>query len=203
MLKKSGFTIIEAVVVITILIVLAAIPITDFVFLQKKSALDNSAQEFIGTIKSAQNKTLASEFSGQYGVYLNTSVSPNQYTLFKGVSYTLREISFDQVNFLPDAIEFYSISLGGGNEIIFDKITGATENQGNISLRVKTDASQNKTVYISNYGVVSLNPAPTSLDENRVKDSRHAVFDYSRIIDLNNENIILTFDNSVVQQIPL
>ena len=201
----TGFTISEVIIVIAILTILAAVVITDFVFMQKRTTLDNGAQEFIGAVRSAQNKTLASESGSQYGVYLDASVSPNKYTLFKGTSYALpgRDVSSDQVYFLPDTIEFYAILFGGGNEIVFDRVTGLTQKSGNVSLRVKTDASQNKTVYISNFGVVSFNQAPTSLDTNRVKDSRHVTFDYSRLI-VNTESIVLTFDGgAVVQQIPI
>lgn len=204
--NNAGFTIVELIIVIAILAILAAIPIADFVLMQKRTNLDNAAQDFIGIVRFAQNKTLAADSASQYGVYLDTLVFPNKYTLFKGASYALRDVSSDQVYSLSDTIEFYDVSFAGGNEIVFNKVTGVTQESGNVSLRVKADPSQNKTVYISNFGVVSFNQAPTSLDTNRVKDSRHITFDYSSpspstII---NENIVLTFDGgSVVQQIPI
>lgn len=197
---KKGFTTIEITVAIAILIVLAAIPIANFVLMQKRTVLDNGAQEFIGAVRGAQNKTLAA--GSQYGVYLDSLAFPNKYILFKGESFALRDVAFDESFPLPDTLEFYNISFGGGNEIVFDRVTGVTQQSGSVSLRVKNDTSQNKTIYISNFGVVSFNEAPTSLDTNRVKDSRHVTFEYQRT-DISTENIILTFDGTVVQQIPI
>lgn len=201
--NNAGFTIFEVVIVIAILSLLAVIPIADFVLLQKRTNLDNSVQEFAGVIRLAQNKTLASESNSQYGVYLNTSVSPNQYILFKGTSYSSRDVACDKVYILSDKLEFYGIDLAGGSEVVFDRLTGATEEAGSVSFRVKTDVSQNKTVYISDSGAIGFNQPAVLTDGNRVKDSRHVVFDYNKVIDTVNGNITLTFDSSVVQQIPI
>ena len=210
-INNTGFTIVELIIVIAILTIFAAIPIADFVLMQKRTTLDNGAQEFIGVVRSAQNKTLAAESASQYGVYLDTLVSPHKYILFKGASYASRDPASDQPYPLPDTLEFYTINLkdlnnNNKNEIVFDRVTGVTQISGSVSLRVKADISQNKTIYVSNFGVVSFNQAPTSLDTNRIKDSRHVVFDYSKPIDISvtsTENIVLTFDGTVVQQIPM
>jgi len=199
--KNAGFTILEVVIAIAILSVLSMVSIANFVLFQKTSELNNGVQEFIGIAKLAQSKSLASGLDNQYGVYLDTSTSPNHYVLFRGQSYALREPAFDAVYSLPSKIEFYSINLGGGNEMVFDRLSGATEKTGSISFRVKTDTNQNKTIYISGSGTVSFNAPPNFLDEGRVKDSRHLTFDYGRQIDTATENIILTFDGSVQKQI--
>src|SRR3989344_3019949 len=115
MIKLKGFSLIEVIVVIAILTVLITAPIIAFYSIQKKSDLDNGAQEFASILKLAQNKTLSSENNIQYGVYLDISVSPNKYILFQGSSYVLRNISYDQIYFLPQAIEFFGIDLNGGN----------------------------------------------------------------------------------------
>ncbi len=201
--KNNGFTLVEVVIVIAILAIISAIVVFDFVLFQKKSNLDNNVQEFTSVFLLAQSKTLSSENDSKYGVYLDTGVLPNKYILFKGSSYVLRDVSADQAYSLHNTLEFNSINLGGGNEIVFDKLTGASEEQGSVSIKVIADTSQSKTVYISSSGVVSFNSPVAASDENRVKDSRHVQFDYSRYIDTANENIILNFNNSVTQIIPI
>lgn len=198
---NTGFTLFEVIIVIAILSLLAVIPVANFVLLQKRTELNNSIQELAGVISLAQNKTLASESNSQFGVYLDTTVSPNRYILFQGATYGTRNTSADNVYLLKSSMEFYEISLGGGNEIDFNRLTGEPEQFGSISIRVKTDTSQNKIVYISNSGAVSFSEQPVLSDENRVKDTRHLTFDYSRYIDVNNESVILTFDGSVTKQI--
>ena len=200
----AGFTLIEVVVVLIILTILISIPISSFYSTQKKSNLDNGTQEFVSALKLAQNRTLSSENNSQYGVYLDTLVYPHKYILFKGVSYATRDTAYDQIYYLSQSLEFFSINLNGANEIVFDKLTGATQQPGSVSLRLKANTSQNKTVYISSVGTISFNTPVTSLDDNRVKDSRRVQFDYSRFIDVNTENIGLNFNNGqVMQPIPI
>jgi len=201
--RERGFTLFEIIIVISILTVLAVISVTDFVAFQKKTDLNNSLQEVVSILRVAQNKTLASENSGQYGVYLNTVTSPNQYTLFKGISYASRDVSYDKIHSLPQAIEFFGINLGSGNEIVFDKLIGTTGQSGSASLRLKADTTQTRIFYVSSSGAIGFQPPVTPPDSNRIKDSRHLHFDYSRLVNTLNENIVLTFDGSVNQTIPI
>lgn len=200
--KNAGFTLLEVIIVIAILSFLAIIVAFDFISFKKGSDLDNNAQEFVSVSRTAQNKTISSENYSQYGVYLNVLVQPNQYTLFKGSSYALREISFDRVYSLQNTIEFFDISLING-EIVFDRLTGASREQGSVSIRIKADPDRIKTVYISSSGAVGFNQSGAPSDTNRVKDSRYLQFSYSRVIDTANENMTLTFDNSETQIIPI
>lgn len=201
--SNKGFTVVEIILVLSIVSIVAAILIANFAFFQKRTELDNGTQEFVGILKSAQNKTVASDSGSQYGVYVNPLASPNQYTLFKGASYASRDTSYDRNYFLPNNVEFYAISLGGGSEVVFNKLTGATGQPGSVSLRDKTDAAQNKTVYISNSGVIDFNQAAPASDANRIKDSRHVHVDYSRTIDVTSEIITLTFNGTTTQVIPI
>ncbi|MBI2050167.1 MAG: type II secretion system protein [Candidatus Staskawiczbacteria bacterium] len=94
---SRGFTLIEIIVVITVLAILIAVSIVSFYSIQKKSALDNGFEEFVSALKLVQNKTLSSESNSQYGVYLDSSVLPNKYVLFKGASYALRDVAHSRV----------------------------------------------------------------------------------------------------------
>lgn len=202
--KNNGFTLIEIIIVIAILIILVAIPITSYYSIQKKSDLDNGAQEFVSILKVAQNKTLSSDNNSQYGVYFDNSVFPNKYILFKGSSYAQRDAYYDQIHFLPQSIEYLLIDFNGGSEIVFDKLTGMTQEPGSVSLKLKTDTNQNKTVYISSIGTIGFDAPIIPSDDSRAKDSRHVQFDYSRFIDVSTENIVLNFNNNqVIQSIPI
>lgn len=206
---KKGFSLIEILVILAILAILSALSVAFFISLQKGGQLNNVSEEIINGLKIAQSKTLASQTSptldgSQYGIYFNTAASPHQYILFKGSSYSSKDNTFnDEAHSIPNITEFYQIDVGGGNEIVFDRLTGSTENSGNISLRLKDDNSQTKTIYIANSGIISFNAISVPSDSARLKDSRHAHFDYSRTIAIDTEKIILTFDNSVIKEIPI
>lgn len=201
---KTGFSIVELVIVVAVLAVIAMISLPSFVALLKTPQLNNTSEEIINTLKTAQNRTLSSEGNSQYGVYFDTTTSPHQYVLFKGSSYASRISSFDKIYPIPSALEMYATNLaGGGNQVVFDRLTGSTANSGNVSLRFIDDVSQTKIIYIDNAGVVGYVALSTPSDSNRVKDSRHIDFNYNRTIATDTENIILTFGGSAVQTIPM
>ena len=202
MFPENGFTLLELIVVVAILVIVGAISIPSIVSLQKIPQLNNTSEEIINTLRIAQNKTLSSEQNSQYGVYFNTATSPHQYILFKGVSFALRDSSFDQIYSISSIIEFYAVNTGGNNEVVFDKLTGSTANFGNVSLRLKEDTSKTRIIYIDNSGVIGAVTLSVPLDT-RIKDSRHIDFNYTRSIDTATENIILTFNGNIVKTIPI
>jgi Tfp pilus assembly protein FimT len=178
-MKEKSFTLVEILTIVGILIVLTTLSVPAFRFFQKESDLNNSVEEIINTLRLAQNKTLSSEGASQWGVYFSTTTTPHQYTLFKGTSYNdvLRDSSFDEIHKLPKSVEIYQINLSGGNEVIFNRITGETSRAGNLGLRLISDISKTKTIYIENSGQVGLTSPSVPSDTNRVKDSRHVHFD--------------------------
>ena len=188
--------------VIGVLVILFTIFVCVYTFFQLRGDLDNSAEEIILNLKLAQSKTLASEGLNQYGIYFDSTTSPNQYVLFKGASYASRDVSADIVFKLPQTLEIYSINLGGGNEVVFKRVTGASMQSGSVSLRLKKDPAKNITIYIENSGRIGA-VAPSSPSDTRIKDSRHVHFDYSRVIDVNTEKITLDFGSGVTKDIIL
>ncbi len=198
-----GFTLIELIIVVAILLIVGAIAIPGIISLQNAPELNNAAEEIIGALRTAQNQTLSSFENSQYGVYFDLTTSPHQYILFKGSSYALRSIASDRTYKVPSDVEFYQVNTGGGGQIVFDKLTGATANVGNVSLRLKSDNNQTKIVYIDNSGAIGYTALSVPLDTARVKDSRHIDFNYSRNIDTATENIILNFDGLATQTIPM
>ena len=184
------------------MVVLGVVSIPAFDAFLKSSDVDNGVQEFQIALRLAQSKSLASENEGQYGVYIDAGVLPHKYVIFKGASYAARNAAFDQSFWLSKTTEFSAISLGGGNEVVFNKLTGYATQSGSVSVRLKADTSKIKTVYIANSGVISFT-APGIITDTRVKDSRHIHFDYSRVIATGTETITLLFDNTVSQVIPI
>lgn len=197
-MKSSGITLVELLVIVGILGILTALSLPVFLFFQKESDLNNSTEEIINTLRLAQNKTLASEEASQWGVYFNTSTPSHQYTLFRGSSYETRATSSDKISELAKTVEISEIKLEGKKEVVFEKITGNVANLsqvGEVSLRLKTDVSKTKTIYLENSGKVGLASPSLPSDESRIKDSRHVHLYYSgREIATSTEKIILIFE---------
>jgi Tfp pilus assembly protein FimT len=169
----AGFTLVEVLTIVGILIVLIVISVPALRFFQKESDLNNSTEEILNTLRLAQNKTIASEGASQYGVHFETG----KYVLFKGTTYDPLATDND-VHSLPQSLEIYEINLaGGGSEIVFERVTGTTSQFGNVSLRLKSDFTKTKTIYIENSGQVGLTSPTIPSEVSRIKDSRHVHFD--------------------------
>lgn len=200
----TGFTLIEVIVSVAVLMILFLVMVEGFVLLPKKSDLRNSAEEITSILRLAQSKTVSSNLNSRYGVYFNNTVFPNSYTLFKGSDYASRDVLADKVYFLPSAVEFFSIDFQGGSEVVFNRLTGFADNWGSVSVELTEDASSNKSVYVNNLGVVGFVQPPLASDAARVKDTRHVHVDYGRSIDTFTESVTLNFNNGeVVQVIPI
>ena len=178
MMVKS-FTLIELLVIIGTMIILMALAAPAFRIFQKESDLNDSAEEIINILRLAQNKTLASEGASQWGIYFDDTITPHQYILFKGSNYAARDSTFDEVHKLPKTIEIYEINLGG-KEVVFNRVSGETNQSGNIKIRLISDISKTKIIYVENSGQVGLTSPTIPSDVDRVKDSRHLHFNYNQ-----------------------
>lgn len=204
--KDKGFTLIETLTILGVLIIITATAVPAYRRFQKETDLTNGVEEIINVLKVAQSKTLASEKDSQWGVYFSTISTPHKYTLFKGADYASRDVSSDRIYNIPSLVEIYNIDLiGAGQEIVFDRLTGLTEQYGQISLRLKENILETKTIIIENSGQIFHEQAVFD-DQNRIKDSRHLHFDYSRSINTLTETLILTFtynSSSVIENIDI
>ena len=203
---NNGFTLIEILLVIAVLIILLTMSIVALLPFQKQSDLQSSSQEIINALRRAQNRTLASENDSTFGVFIDTISSPHRYTLFQGTTYASRDPSFDEISLLSESIEFFVVDLGGGDEIVFDRLEGTTSQPGDITIRLKSSPSQTKVVYIDALGVVETTSAAAPSDSAREKDSRHVHVDYKKIggIDTATESVTLDFDSGVhLEVIPI
>ncbi|MFH1451171.1 MAG: prepilin-type N-terminal cleavage/methylation domain-containing protein [bacterium] len=174
--KTKGFSLVELLIVMAILVILAFVSIPVLRYFQEEMELINSTEKVSSLLRAARTKTMASEESSHYGVYFNDEADPQQYILFKGENYISRDPLYDEVHFLPKEAEIYSISFGGGKEIVFEKITGETLNEGEISFRLVQQPEKTRTIYIEGSGQVGLTDIPSSSDDARIKDSRHVHF---------------------------
>jgi len=205
-MKKTGFTLLEIVIVIAVLTTLIAIAMPDFLLIKRQMDVKSGAEELASIFALSQSKAIASEDNKKYGVYLDTAASPNQYILFKGEDYESRDVSADQAFPLPQQTEFYDITLAS-NQIVFDKLTGIPVTSGSVSIRSATDLDENKTVYISALGTIGFDAPEPASDTSRIKDSRHVHVDYSRYIIFDvvsipctGETLSLYFDGSATPQ---
>ncbi|MDD2753236.1 MAG: type II secretion system protein [Candidatus Portnoybacteria bacterium] len=173
-MKNLGFTLIELVVVIAIAVLLLGIVLPNFNFFQRQSALESAAQEAIGVLRLAQNKTLSSEGASSFGVYFES----NKFTLFKGT--TFYPSSPDNIVYnINSSLKISDVNLGGGNFLVFSRLSGETADYGSIKIEEANNSARNKIIFVDSSGNVSLGSSPPS-DLSRKSDSRHTEFSFSQ-----------------------
>jgi len=208
-MTKKGFSLVEILVIMGVLGIVIAASVPAFIFFRRQSDLGNNAEKILNVLKLAQSRTLASEKTsapedpGRYGVYFDNSASPNSYVFFKGVDFASRDMAFDKTYTLPQELEIYNIDLlGGSNEVVFERLTGFTPQEGTVSLRLAADPTKTKTIYIEGSGEVGF-LAPEGPAAGRQTDSRHIHFNYTRLIDPITERIRLDFEGGVFKEIAI
>src|SRR3990167_9873510 len=82
--NKKGFTVIELLIVVTIMALLIAVVLPGFSSFRKSQILSNSSEEIRSSLSRARSETLASVSSSEYGVHFDS----DQVVIFKGTIYT-------------------------------------------------------------------------------------------------------------------
>ncbi len=153
---QKGFTLIEVLVVLSVLITLIGLTTISLLNANRQTSLSTSIDSFVTDLKQQQLKAMVGDTEGRtqadsYGVYFGT----DSYTLFHG-AYS----SSDPTNFtvaLGGNIQFSAV-LFPSSQIIFLKGSGEVSNYASSSSTlVIRDIVNNrqKTITVNRYGVVT------------------------------------------------
>ena len=182
---RQGFTLIEIIIAISIMVLLISVSIVSYRYFEKSTELEKTTQKIISILKLAQAKTIASDEASQYGVHFES----NKFILFKGSEYQLGSEN-NKIYNIPNRLEIYNINLSGeGSDIIFQRINGGTEQNGNIGLRIISNPSELKTINIKSSGVIELSNIIECCQTNRLAGTRHIHLDMGWSI---QNSVILT-----------
>lgn len=150
--ENSGFSLIEILVVMAVLAGLSTIALQSLRSMNANTALETDSLRVLSELEHARSRTLASEDDSQYGLRFENS----RIILFKGATYN--ELSPDNiVTQLNRLIRIASTTLaGGGSNIIFDRITGKTAQNGSVRLSLIADDTASSTIRIDETGVADI-----------------------------------------------
>lgn len=148
----KGFTFIEIIIAVAILMVITTFTLISLNTFKENQSLKNAVNETVSLINQAKSKTSSSQDFSQYGVHFESYRA----VLFKGTTFS-EPNSENIIIDIPSLIEISSISLnGGGVDVVFQRLTGKTDQNGSIIFRVKNDASKTKTISIKNSGIIDI-----------------------------------------------
>jgi type II secretory pathway pseudopilin PulG len=148
--NKQGATLLEVIVSITIILILGMIGMWYFMKARGGEALNKDRQGVVAILAEARALSLSSKNAASYGVHVEASKA----VLFEGSTYS-SGASSNKLHTFNSSVQISANSFnGGGNEIIFNRLTGETDDFGTIRLSLVSDAMSSTTITVNNLGVV-------------------------------------------------
>ncbi len=136
--SSGGFTLLELILVVSVLGLLTALAIPAYASFRRNVALTNYADEIVSALRTAQNRSSTSQGGVVHGVHLTT----NQYCLFTGSTFSTCTSPSYQLH------GDITITSGTG-DAIFSRFTGAPAAPATIVLQVTGGPSKTITIDIS------------------------------------------------------
>ena len=150
--KQRGFSLIEIVIAMAIGAVLVAAIVVSFSSFRNSKTVDISADQILALINEARVKSVSSEDYSRFGVRFEASRA----VFFKGDIFTEPNPANIETILSP-LVEISNISLsGGGADIVFQKLTGKTGNNGSLRVRLKSDNNKYKTISVKSAGIADI-----------------------------------------------
>jgi prepilin-type N-terminal cleavage/methylation domain-containing protein len=169
---KNGFSLVEIIVVVFVMSVILSIAIISGRSFNDSINLENTAKSIDMKIKLAKSRSISALNGTNHSVHFET----DRVVVFEGDTFDDSALT-NEVFVFSDNIKInIPVSLsGGGNNLIFDRLIGSTDNPGNISMEVISDPSKTKQIIINTDGQTSLNSFQTSI-EPLITSVRHVHF---------------------------
>ena len=140
--NSDGFTILELVIVIGIFSVLVLIATPSLFNFYSRANASSEQSSVVSYLRLAQSWSLSNRDNNNHGI----KISEEEYTLFTGASYALRDTSLDETYDIPE-----EITLSGATEIVFDRKSGRTTQS---TINIISDIAS-RSIDINSEGLIS------------------------------------------------
>ena len=156
--KNKGISLIEILIVVGLIAIISAIAGLNLSQFHNQQVLRNTTEDVISLLNEARNDTISSKNSNTYGIHFQTDRAI--LFIFTGTTFNINDSSnvsviFDTAVIIPTTGGINLI--GGGSDIVFDRLTGETAKYGTIIIRLTNNATSQKIVTISKIGVIGSN----------------------------------------------
>lgn len=150
---RRGITVIEMLLVISILGILVLITVPRFSDIRGNQVLKNAVEDVTSVIHNAKNQSLASLNSSEYGVYFQA----DKIITFKGKIYSPEAVDNKTTDIISPAT-ISNVTLAGVSsnvgELYFERLSGIPSKTGTITI---STPSTSKIITISATGAISIN----------------------------------------------
>jgi len=181
--NSNGFTLLEVLVAVAIFAIILGIAIVTSRSFSNTVNLDNSGKIIGANIKLAKTRSVGALNDTNYGVHFES----DRIVVFAGDTFDAGDAANKAAN-LSDTVEIYDVSLnGGGPDLVFNRLTGTTDNFGTIGIRLVKNPSETKQVVINQEGQIDYVSFQTSLGS-PFTNARHVHYDL--VYNIENSTIL-------------
>ncbi|HEY4487347.1 MAG TPA: prepilin-type N-terminal cleavage/methylation domain-containing protein [Candidatus Paceibacterota bacterium] len=149
---SHGFALIELLISIAIIMLLSVMTYQTFQVTNSSKVLDTTALNVLTQLREARSLALSSKNAQEWGLHIATS----SVTLFESSTYDAGNTT-NVVVPLNALVEIASTTLAGGAaDVIFQRLSGETDQYGSIVLSLVASSSQQKTITVYQTGTIEL-----------------------------------------------
>lgn len=151
----KGFTLLELILVIGILMILGTAGFGIYYNFQLNIKIEEEGNKIQSVLRQAQQKAISGEENSQWGIrFVYPQTGDHYYDMFWGVNYSTGTTT--EKIYFPGGVEFVNPSASSTIDIIFNKRTGEVATSSPIIISVKTTTSNIiKNITITPKGLIS------------------------------------------------
>lgn len=146
---KRGFTLIEVLIVIAVIVILVSMSTGAFVQFYAGNILESETQKVQTILVDARAQTLLSKEDTNYGVHFES----NKVILFKGNTYSAVDPDNEEL-ILSSRVSLTTNIVGGGSDIIYRRLTGNVVANGTTTISLVSDSNRFIDLVIEKTGIV-------------------------------------------------
>ena len=139
LLHREGFTLIELVVVVGVLVVVLVSGLVAFDSAVRGNALKHYGYQLVQDLREARLNAFVRRKDDSWGVYFDDVSLLHGYTVFKGSAYVSRDPFYDRIITFPKPISFSQLNFPSSNEVVFSLSEGEAADPGNLWLSAGND----------------------------------------------------------------
>jgi len=153
-MAKQGFSIIELLTVIGIIVFIVAVSFLSLSSSRRKASFDHTKVRMVTLLGDAQSRSVNQENGLAWGVHFENSSTSPFYSLFSGTYMSAGERGHYA---LPSDIGYVStsIAVGSSKEIMFEAVSGAASGTRSVAVQLLTSPFTSSTISVSSSGVVT------------------------------------------------
>jgi prepilin-type N-terminal cleavage/methylation domain-containing protein len=150
---SSGLTLVELLVVMTIIVILTTVTVGNFFGARNKYSLDAATEKIVFDLRLAFENARSQKDGTVWGVRLNNDSAGQFFEIFSGDSYAGGVKSSRTV--LPSEVKFITPASGANLDVIFAKQTGLPAAEISIIIGLKNFLGITKTIMVKPNGTIT------------------------------------------------